>query len=286
MKIGISGTSGKLGSAVLRELESRGAGHKIIAISRTPKAVADGVEWRQGDYDKPETLRQAYTELDRLLLIPSADLQPGVRGRQLKAAIEAALASDVKHIVLLSAAGTREVPPHALGSGYWIGEQTLIKTAPRWTILRMNYYSESLGDEIKMSLGSGVLVGLGEGRVAFISRNDVAAAAAGVLLGDNHAGAIYNLTGPAAVTGPERAAIASEVTGKSISYLTLTEGDLRGGLAQAQLPEPIVNALVEIKQNFVGGKFDIVTGDVARLSGNQPKTLHEALRSYLAPIAQ
>ena len=60
-----------------------------------------------------------------------------------------------------------------------MGEQTLIRTAPRWTILRMNYYAESMADEIKMSLGTGVLAGLGDERVAYVSRDDVAAAAAG-----------------------------------------------------------------------------------------------------------
>ena len=59
MKIGVSGASGQLGQAVVKELVARGGGHEVVAISRTPKAAA-GVEARQGDYDQPESLGAAY----------------------------------------------------------------------------------------------------------------------------------------------------------------------------------------------------------------------------------
>ncbi len=124
----------------------------------------------------------------------------------------------------------------------------------------MNYYAESMADEIKMSLGGGVLAGLGDERVAYVSRDDVAAAAAGALLGEGHAGAIYNLTGPASITGPERAAIVSEIVGKPISYAPITVNQLRVALAQAGLPQVILDAMTEIKTTFIKGKFDIVTG--------------------------
>ena len=60
----------------------------------------------------------------------------------------------------------------------------------------MNYYAEALAQEAQMSLGQGALTGLAENRVAFVSREDVAAAAAGLLATEGHEGAIYNATGP------------------------------------------------------------------------------------------
>jgi NAD(P)H dehydrogenase (quinone) len=78
-------------------------------------------------------------------------------------------------VVLMSAAGTREAPDTEVGGAYWAGEQHLIKTSPHWTILRMNYYAESMAAEIQMSLGMNVLTGLGEERVAYVSRDDLAA---------------------------------------------------------------------------------------------------------------
>ena len=282
MKIGVSGASGKLGAAVTTELVARCGDHDVVAISRSPEKVTAGVKARLGDYDQSDTLANAYAGLDRLLLIPSAELRPGVRGGQLRNAIDAAVKAGVGHIFLVSAAGTHEEADPGLGAAYWVGEQHLIKTAPRWTILRMSYYAEAMADEIQMSLEQGVLTGFGAERVSYVSRDDLAAAAAGALLGQGHAGAIYTGTGPAVITGPDRAAIVTEILGRPITFAVLTEEQLRAGLSQASLPELIINALVEIKHTFVQGKFDIVTGDVERLSGRAPKSLRDVLAQKLA----
>jgi NAD(P)H dehydrogenase (quinone) len=282
MKIGVSGASGQLGRAVVGELVRRGAGHHIVGISRTPEGVPGSAEGRHGDFDAPQNLVRAYEGLDRLLLIPSADLRPGLRGRQLKVAIDAANEAGVRHLFLVSAAGTRQAASPRLGEAYWIAEQHLIRTARIWTILRMNYYAESMAQEMQMSLGMGVLTGLGEERVAYVSRDDLAAAAAGALVGDGHAGAIYHVSGPAAVTGADRALIAAELAGQPLQFAVITEAQLRGGLSQANLPQEIVEAMVEIKHSFVAGAFDIVTGDAERLAGRKPRSLREVLAATLS----
>ncbi|MDQ0561887.1 uncharacterized protein YbjT (DUF2867 family) [Rhizobium mesoamericanum] len=90
------------------------------------------------------------------------------------------------------------------------GEQHLIMTAPAWTILRMSYYAEALADEARASLDNGVMAALAENRAAFVTRDDVGAAAAGILIGDGHEGAIYDATGEERLTGAERAALIAE----------------------------------------------------------------------------
>lgn len=281
MKIGVSGASGHLGRAVLAELAARGGGHTIVGVSRTPETVAAPAEGRFGDYNQPESLLTAYAGLDRLLIIPSTDLEPGVRGGQFKAAVDAAVAAGVGHIVIVSASGTREAIEPELRAAYWAGEQRLLQIAPRWTILRMNYYAESMADEIKASLATGVLPGLGAERVAYVSRDDLAAAAAGLLTSDGHAGAIYHITGPQVVTGEERAALVSEITGKPFTFIVLPADHLRGALAQAQLPPRVIDAVLELKSNFVAGAFDILTTDMQRLSGRAPKSMGDVLKARL-----
>ncbi|TIP82120.1 MAG: SDR family NAD(P)-dependent oxidoreductase, partial [Mesorhizobium sp.] len=118
MKIGINGASGHLGQAVLAELAVRAQGHDAVAISRTPEKVTGEWEKRVGDYDRPETLADAYAGLDRLLLIPTVDLAPGARSRQNAAAIEAAVAAGVGHIVFLSAAGTMRAEDTSMHGSY------------------------------------------------------------------------------------------------------------------------------------------------------------------------
>src|SRR5258707_5019610 len=265
MKIGVSGASGHLGRAVVSELLKRAGGHEVVAVTRTPETVSGPAEGRFGDYDRPESLAEAYAGLDRLLIIPTVAPEPGKRTAQNVAAIDAAVKAGVKHIVFMSAVGTRQEEEPARGASYWRGEQHLIATAPAWTILRMNFYAESFVQQAQASLGQGVLTGLAENRVAFVARDDVAAAAAGILIGDGHAGAIYNATGPERLSGAERAALIAEVTGRPIAFLTVPEEQLRAGLARANLPVAVVDVVISIQASFAAGAFDIVTGDVERL---------------------
>jgi NAD(P)H dehydrogenase (quinone) len=281
MKIGVSGSSGHLGRAVVSELLQHSGGHEVVAITRTPETVSGPARGRFGDYDRPQSLAEAYAGLDRVLIIPTLDPIPGKRGAQNVAAIDAAVNAGVKQIVFMSAAGARQEEEPALGAPYWRGEQRLIATAPAWTILRMNFYAESFAPQAQASLGQGALTGLAENRVGFVSRDDVAAAAAGILTGDGHAGAIYNATGPERLSGAERAALIAEITGRPLAFRVITEEQLRAGLTKANLPAGVVTTVISIQRAFAAGAFDILTGDVERLSGRPPKPLRDVLAGAL-----
>jgi NAD(P)H dehydrogenase (quinone) len=282
MKIGVSGASGHLGKSVVSELLRRAGGHEIVAITRTPEAIARPAQGRFGDYDHPESLAKAYADLERLLIITTVAPEPGKRGAQNVSAIDAAVKAGVKHIVFMSAVGTRHEEEPARGACYWRGEQHLIATAPAWTILRMNFYAESFVQLAQAALKQGVLAGLAENRAAFVARDDVAAAAAGILVGDGHAGAIYNATGPERLSGAERAGLIAEVAGRSVAFRVITEEQLRAALKQAGLPAGAVNIVAGIQASFASGVFDIVTGDVEGLAGRPPKPLRDVLAGALS----
>src|SRR5258708_36827490 len=108
MKIGVSGASGHLGRATVAELVQRSGGHEVVAISRRAETITAPAQGRFGDYNRPESLAEAYASLDRLLIIPTVDPEPGKRGVQNVAAIDAAVKAGVKHIVFMSAAGARQ----------------------------------------------------------------------------------------------------------------------------------------------------------------------------------
>jgi NAD(P)H dehydrogenase (quinone) len=195
--------------------------------------------------------------------------------------IDTAVKAGVKHIVLMSAVGTRQEEEPARGASYWRGEQHLNATAPAWTILRMNFYAESFVQLAQAAVNQGVLTGLAENRAAFVARGDVAAAAAGILIGDGHAGTIYNATGPERLSGAKRAALISEITGRPLAFRVITEEQLRSALTKTGLPAGAVNTVVSIQASFAAGVFDIVTGDVERLGGRRPKSLRDVLAGAL-----
>ncbi len=218
-----------LGRQPWERYRERAEGHELVGISRTRDQIGVPVTGTFGDCDQPDSLSAAYEGLDRLLIIPTTDMAPGAE-RQSLAAIDAAVAVGVGRVVIVSSTGTRAVAePHVYAS-YFAAEQRLMRTASRRSILRMNYYAEAIIEEAKMSLAHGVLTGLAENRVAFVSRDDLAKAAAGLLAGDHHDGAIYNGTGPASLGGAERAAGIAKAAGQPMSFVVVTEEALRSGL--------------------------------------------------------
>lgn len=279
MKIGVSGASGQLGSAVVQALAETVAAENLVAISRTPKTDRT-YAGRLGDYDQSETLVAAYQGLDRLLLIPGADLRPGIRSRQMLAAVDAAAQAEVGHVFLLSATGTQREGESAVGAAYWHSEQALIKSAiPAWTILRMSYFSETLVEEVRMSLTAGGLAMLEDSRVSFVSRGDVAKAAAAALTSEGHEGAIYQLTGSEALRGEAVCRLVAQQIQRPFALNVMPAEVLRAGLLKTGLPDVVADAVVSMKVRQARGAYDIVSGDIVRLTGGTPCSLAEILAS-------
>lgn len=282
MKIGISGASGKLGKATVEALKTRAPEATIVGISRTPeKLEAQGVEGRFGDFDQPDSLAKAFSGLDRLLLIPSSDMRAGARAVQGSTAIAQAAAAGVAHVVLTSALGTRDAEIPHLWQSYFVPEQALIRTAKNWTILRMAYYAESFAEEAQMSLARGAHASVSPAGVNFVSRDDVAAAAAAILASSGHRGAIYQATGPESFDGPARAALVAKVTGKPFGFAQVPTEQYRAGLEAMGLPELVIDAVMSIQDMWQRRGFDITSGDIEHLTGHRPRSLEDVLRAVL-----
>ncbi|WP_231868502.1 NAD(P)H-binding protein [Gluconobacter japonicus] len=282
----MSGASGQLGSAVVQALAETVAAENLVAISRTPKTDLS-YAGRLGDYDQSETLVAAYQGLDRLLLIPGADLRPGIRSRQMLAAVDAAAQAEVGHVFLLSATGTQREGESAVGAAYWHSEQALIKSAiPAWTILRMSYFSETLVEEVRMSLTAGGLAMLEDSRVSFVSRGDVAKAAAAALTSEGHEGAIYQLTGPETLRGKAVCRLVAQHIQRPFALNVMRAEVLRTGLLKTGLPEVVADAVVSMKARQARGAYDIVSGDIVRLTGGTPCSLAEILASTAGGLGQ
>ena len=86
-------------------------------------------------------------------------------------------------------------------------------------------------------------------------------------------------TGPARLSGAERAAVIAEITGRPLAFRVITEEQLRAGLTQAGLPAGAINTVVSIQASFDSGAFDVLTGDVERLGSRRPKQLRDVLVS-------
>jgi NAD(P)H dehydrogenase (quinone) len=276
MKIGFTGASGHLGTDLVRHVLARTPAANIVAITRNPEKVEQfsqqGVEVRAGDFSQPWALAPAFRDIERLVIIPTTELQPGVRIQQHKAAIEAAVGSGVQHLTYISTVSPRPDPNNSLLDSHFATEQALIASGVDWTILRMSVYTDALLDSAKRAAASGSYAAIPGAPAAYVVRDDLAAAAAGILCTPGHVGITYHATGPASVTQPEIADAIANATGKPIPFLAISEEQQRAGLEAAGLPPAVVSTILGFQAALRSGAFDLVTGDVARLSGKQAES--------------
>lgn len=303
--IGIAGASGQLGQATLALLLQKLPGEKVVAISRTPEAAAPaGAGRRRGDFNEYGDLVKAFTGLDRLMILPTRDLRPGMREVQHLNAVKAAIEAGVGHILFMSAAGTGQGHDNILDECYFPPEQALMRGAKEWTILRMSIYQEVLLDQALQSLAkvsddehypgkvayvasesaAGTLVSASRARISYVARDDVAAAAAGILLGQHHHGMIYNATGPQAWTLEAKAALVAEVSGRPVSGKEVTVAQYAEGLRQAKLPEYMVEMVLNFEAHIARGGYDVVTGDIEHITGRPPQGLREFLMRHRSSL--
>jgi NAD(P)H dehydrogenase (quinone) len=271
MKIGITGAGGQMGTALLRYALARTAGSNIVAITRDPKKLdsfsSSGIDARAGDFSQPAGLAAAFQGVERLVIIPTTDLAPGVRIRQHSDAIDAAVAAGVKHVMYISTVSPRLDPDNTLFDSHFRTEQKLIASAPAWTILRMSIYADTLLDAAKRAIASGTYSAVPGAPAAYVTRDDIAAAAAGILATPGHAGITYHATGPVSISQPEVADAIAKASGKPVAFGEMAAADHRKGLEAAGLPPFIVSAVFGFQAGLRAGAFDLVTGDVERLSG-------------------
>jgi NAD(P)H dehydrogenase (quinone) len=277
-KILVTGASGQLGRRIVHHLlESQHVDPaRIIAVTRDPAKLADlaarGVLVRAGDFKDPASLATAFDGAAKVLIVSGVDV--GQRLAQHKAAVDAAVSAGVQRLAYTSMPNPEPGNRVLFADEHYGTEQAIKATGLPHTIYRVSWYQENLLGSLPPVLASGQwYTSTDDGRVAHVARDDAAAAIAGGLAADETGNRTYTLTGPAALTTAEIAALASRVLGRNIAVVQLSDEQLAEGMKQAGLPESVIPLLVSFEANTRAGGIDIVTDDVASLSGRAPRSM-------------
>jgi NAD(P)H dehydrogenase (quinone) len=279
--VGISGASGQLGRGVADKLLAEVDPSELVLVTRTPDALdayaQRGASVRRGDFDEPDSLREAYQGVDRLLLISGADI--GRRVAQHSAAIDAAKEAGVGRIAYTSIVNPTEANAAAAAPEHRGTEEALRASGVAWTFLRNGIYEDLTANGLQQSIAIGQhTFNSGDGAISYVTRDDCAAAAAAVLTGDGHGNTAYDITGPEALSGYDLAKLASEVSGKEVVPVNLDDDAFVKMLVEnAGLPEFIAQFAASFGRAAREGQLDLVSGDFEKLTGRPPAAFRTQL---------
>lgn len=282
--IAVTGATGQLGRLVIDKLKARVPAANIVALVRSAAKAADlGVAVREADYRHPAALEQALAGVGTLLLISGSEI--GQRVAQHQNVIAAARQAGVGRIVYTSLLRA-DTSPLSLAADHLATEVALRESGVSFTILRNGWYTENYTGSIGGALAAGALIGsAGEGKIASAARADYAEAAAAVLAGDGHAGAVYELAGDTAYTLGELAAEIARQTGKPIVYQNLPEADYAAALAGFGLPAPLAQAIASWDVGAAQGALFDDGHQLSALIGRPTTPLAAVVADALKPLA-
>ncbi len=221
MKILVTGSTGTVGSEVLKELRKCDAAVRILVRKQgeskpSSQRAPEGAEVMVGDLLDPVSVQKALEGVDKLYLLNAVvpdELTQGLIAYGLAKKLK------LKHIVYHSVFKVEEFKDVPHFAAKLAVESALREFDLPFTIIRPNYFYQndaSLKDPLTKS---GVYpMPLGPQGISAVDVRDIAEAAAIALTTDGHHGKTYNLVGPEVLSGPRVAAIWSGLLGKEIRY--------------------------------------------------------------------
>ena len=278
MKIAVTGATGQLGRLLIERLRGKVPAADIVALARTPARAADlGVEVREADYARPDTLGPALTGIDTLMMISGSEV--GQRSIQHRNLIEAAKQAGTRRIVYTSLLHA-DTSTLGLAPEHVETEKMLAVSGLTVTVLRNGWYTENY--TAAAAVANGALVGsAGEGRIASATRADFADAAVAVLTGQGHDGRTYELAGDSAYTLADLAAEISRQSGKDVSYVDLPPAEYTAALVAAGVPAPWAEALPVLDVEASKGALFHEGRELSQLIGRPTTPLKDAVAAAL-----
>lgn len=197
---------------------------------------------------------------------------------EIEPAILHAQSAGVRHIVFLSLLGAEKnpfVPHHKI-------ENLILASGIPYTFLRPSFFMQNLStihaNEIKRI--NEILVPAGSGKTSFIDIRDVAAVAVVALTKESLKNKALTLTGPAALSYLEVAAILTRELGRPIAYKSPSILRFIRAMRKRRLNWPYIGVMSAIYAINRVGLAAKVTPDVGRILGREPICFKQFARDY------
>jgi uncharacterized protein YbjT (DUF2867 family) len=279
-RILITGASGLAGSAVTREFVRSGYPVRVLVRNRARARTFDAfstVEVVEGDMLRPETLTEALSGVDRVLLISSSNQQ---MTETQSTFIDAAKRSSVQRIVKFSGLSAADMDtPFVFGGMHAEIESYLERSGLSWTHLRPSQFMTEYLREVPTILAQGALfLPLKDAKLAPVDIADVAKAGYLLLTTPGHEGKTYAMSGPEALSMDEIAEQISLAVNKTVRYVSISREERGHALLAAGVPAFLVDALDIQAGERLKGAEALVHPETHAALGISPTTFAEFAR--------
>jgi uncharacterized protein YbjT (DUF2867 family) len=270
----VTGATGNVGRPLVQAMAE--AGERVTAVSRgmTPVHLPEGTRHVRADLAAPESLRPALDGAEALFLHDGG----AGHGADSAGIVAAARDAGVRRLVLLSSQGvaTRpESPSH--GGVMRAAEEAVRESGLAWTILRPGAFaSNAYAWAESVRAERTVAAPFGDVGLPVIDPADIAEVAAAALRKDEHAGQVYELNGPAAVTPRQQAEAIGAALGEPVRFVELTRTEAHTRMS-AFMPEPFVQVTLAILGEPNAAELRL-SPDVERVLGRAPRPFGEWAR--------
>lgn len=283
-RILVIGGTGATGAEAVRHLVAHGA--QVRVVTRDPSAAADnpalqGAELVAGDSSQPETLKEAFEDVEKVYLVPPT--HPGWDETQ-SATIDMAAAAGVRHLVKLSVFEADPDEPSLILRFHHRGEQEIERHGMAFTHIRANSFFQNvlLLDAPAVQAQSCFYSCVGDAKFAKIDARDIGEVVATVLTEPGHENRTYELTGPAALSYDDIAAELSRACGREIRYVDMPPDDYAALLTSVGVPQWLAEEFATLygrgKQR--AGASGRTTSTVEDLLGRPPRSFAEWSREH------
>ncbi|WP_031529492.1 SDR family oxidoreductase [Dyadobacter crusticola] len=278
----ITGATGGLGHQVINELLATHPATEIAAlvrdISKATDLVQRGVDVRQADYFDYPALVQAFQGVDKVLLVSAVAFTD--RAQQHRNVIDAAKKAGVKHLFYTSIQRSSDFVMVEVTESDLATEAHLKASGLTYTILKNGFYFEGLaymvGNEVP---GAEIISPAGEGKIAFVKRDELAAATAALLTSEGHENQEYTLSGSEAYSFHDVARELSALAGRPIVYRSTELAPYIAQQVAAGLPEFVANFIAQWCAAAKDGMLAGTDNTVERMLGRKPTSLREYLKT-------
>jgi uncharacterized protein YbjT (DUF2867 family) len=264
----VTGATGNIGSALLKELHGCGAG-PLRGLTRDAERATfpEGVEAVEGDFAEPESWKPALEGVRSLFLVSRLGSDADI--------LEAARLVGVEHVVLVSSITVQTHPHLGPADENLAVERLLQDSGMAWTILRPTQFaSNALMWAASIRDRETVRAPYADTGLPTIHPADIASVARVALTEPGHRGRTYALTGPEPVTARQQVKAIAAALGRHVPFMEISRQEARAQMA-AVFGDDAADAVLDVTGGDVNDELLVVRDTVSRVTGSPARPFQQ-----------